>query len=383
MLAIINAKVATPAGDFSRHVVLVENGKILEVGDIRVPAGAAVLDSHDGYLVPGLVDIHTQVGLREEGLGAEGMDHNEATAAATPQLRAIDGINPEDLAFADALAAGVTTVACAPGSGNVLGGQGVVLRTAGQAIDDMIIGPWGMKAALGEEPKSGRPGQSPATRMATAAVLREQLAKAREYENKRGDEKPPDRHLGYEALLPVLNREVPLWVQANRADDILTALRLAREFQVRLVILQAAEAHRVADRLREAGAACVLGPLSGFRYRVEQRGLDPAAPARLLEAGVPVALSTGHPATGIGALPVMAGLAIRFGLSEAEALKCVTLYPAQMASLQHRVGSIAPGLDANLVLLRGRPFYLHSTPNMVMIEGKIAYGQCQADPPLA
>jgi imidazolonepropionase-like amidohydrolase len=368
--AIINAKVMQSDGSFASGSVLVDGGRIVACGDVVVPAQAVITDAGGAYLIPGLIDIHTQLGLREEGFGAEGTDHNEATAPATPQLRALDAINPEDLAFADARLAGVTTLGCAPGAANVIGGQGVVIKTSGRVVDHMVIGPWGLKAALGEEPKSGRQGKMPSTRMGAAGVLRAELVKARSYLEKRGSDRPPDPDLGLEALLPVLQREAPLWVQANRADDILTAVRIAREFGLKLVILQAAEAHRVAEELLEVGAGCVLGPLSGFRFRVELRGLDPSGPARLAAAGVPVALSTCHPATSIGSLPVQAALAIRFGLDEATALRAVTAVPAQLGGVGDRVGAIAPGLDADLVLLNGPPFYLRSSPRWVMVGGE-------------
>lgn len=366
--------------------VLIENGRISAVGKaLRVPDNAQTMDCAGRYVLPGFIDAHCHIGMWEDGIGEEGADGNESSDPITPEMRAIDGINPFDPCFAEARAAGVTTVLTGPGSANVIGGQFVALKTAGRCIDDMILrDPAAMKAALGENPKREYTEQkaTPYTRMAIAALFRKAMVDAREYARKLelGEEDPeklPDRDLALEALLPVLRRELPVKFHAHRADDILTALRLTREFGLCATIEHCTEGHLIADllkeQLEELKAGVILGPLLSERAKIEMKNLTFHSAKLLHDAGIPFALMTDHPVTPIQYLPVCAALCVRDGLDEETALKSITIVAARITGLGDRVGSIEPGKDADIAIFDTHPLDFRAHCVCTFINGQIVY----------
>ncbi|ACA60511.1 amidohydrolase [Candidatus Desulforudis audaxviator] len=383
MLAITNGRILTMAGrDIPSGTVLIEGGLIKAVGaGIGVPDGAEVLEAAGKLVLPGLIEPHCHVGIMEEIFREEGNDGNEYSDPVTPQLRAIDGVYPEDLGFTDALAGGVTTLCTTPGSANVIGGEMVILKTAGKTVEQMLVRfPAGLKAALGENPKRayGKERKAPVTRMASAALLRTALVQGAEYIRKleragRGDGDPPDRDLKLEALARVLRREIPLRVHAHRADDILTAVRIAREFNLDLVIEHGTEADRVADMLVQEDIPVVLGPLLVNRPKVEMRHKSLETAARLAEAGVRFAVMTDHPAVPVQYLGLSAALTVRGGLSEERALRAVTADAAAVLGLADRLGTLEPGKEADVVIMDGDFFDVRSRVERVYIKGRLVY----------
>lgn len=350
-----------------------EDGKIVSVGPMaHMPAypGAAVHDCPGYSVTPGFVDAHCHIGMWEDSLGFEGDDGNESTGPITPQLRALDAVNPQDRCFAEALAAGVTTVVTGPGSANPIAGQFLAMKTYGKRIDDMVLRqPCAMKMALGENPKLvyGKKGKAPQTRMNTAALIRETLYAAQEYGKKR-EKGDGEFNLKYESLLPVLSGELPVKFHAHRADDICTAMRLAREFGLRYSIEHATGALEILDILKEEKIPINCGPCLTDRSKPELKDLSFATPAALLRAGLPVATITDHPVTPEQYLPLCASLLLRHGVDEVTALKTITLYAARNCGLEANVGCIAPGMDADLAVFSHSPLSLAASP-VAMVAG--------------
>ena len=362
--------------------VLLEDDKIAATGEGRPPACAEVLDGEGGVLTPGLIDIHSHLGLYEDGLGFEGADGNEDTDPVTPQLRAIDGINPMDRGFQEAREAGVTTVAVSPGSANPIGGQIALLKTAGRRVDDMVLkAPLAIKFALGENPKSvyHDKDEAPVTRMATAALIREQLYKAKEYFSRKAraeddpDQDDPDYDSKLEALLPLLWGKIEAHFHAHRADDIFTALRIAKEFGIKPVIVHGTEAHLVADLLAEEGVPVVSGPYMTDRSKPEIRNLTDEAPGILARAGIPTAITVDHPEIPLRLLPMALMLAVRAGMDKDDALRAVTSVPAKIAGVQKRIGALREGMDADCVLWSGDPLDFASQVQAVWVNGALEY----------
>ena len=379
MLAIINGLVLSMEGEpLNPGVVLVENGKVAAVGrDLPLPAGAVVLNASGKVVMPGLVEAHSHLGLAEEGSRFEGDDANEFSEPVTPHLRALDGINPFDQGFQDALEGGVTCAYIGPGSANVVGGEGLVLKTCGRVVDKMSVkAPAGLKVAFGENPKwnYGFHKKMPVSRMATAALLRQELLRAEHYRHKikKGDE--VERDLKLEAFVRVLEGEIPLRAHAHRADDLLTALRVAREFGVQLVLEHCTEGHLIAEELALAGVPCVVGPSLSSRSKMELRELSFKTAAVLAEAGVRVALTTDHPVVPIRYLLLTASLAAAAGMREEAALRAVTIEAARILGLAERLGSIRPGKDADLLILSGDPLDARSRVETVLIDGRVVLG---------
>lgn len=376
-LAIIGGRVIPIEGaPFEDGVILIEDGKIGALGrDVRVPDGVDRVDATGKVVLPGLVDAHVHLGVHEEAEGWAGQDANEATDPVTPQVRALDGINPADLGFQDAIAGGVLTVNVNPGSGNPIGGQTVAVRCAGRTVDEMLLrSPSGLKSALGENPKRvfGERKEFPSTRLGTAAVIRDAFVKAANYlaKRERGDGELVERDLRWEALGMVLRREIPWRQHCHRADDVATALRLADEFGYRLVIDHGTEAALLADRIAERGVPVLVGPLLTSRSKVELRNRSLGNPGRLVAAGVELGIITDHPVVPIQFLHVQAALAVKDGLDAAAALRAVTLTPARVIGVDERLGSLEPGKAATLCLWSGDPLDVRSRVEAAWIDGQ-------------
>lgn len=382
-MLIIHAHLHTMAGaDIADGYLRTEGNQIAELGGMPVEPkpGEEVIDAQGAGLYPGFVDAHTHLGMWEDGLTFEGDDGNEETDPVTPQLRAIDAINPVDRCFQEALHAGVTTVVTGPGSANAIGGQMAAVKTYGSCIDHMIVkAPFAIKMALGENPKSVYHGknQAPSTRMSTAALIREQLYKAKRYQEemeraeKDEDFDMPEFDMKCEALLPALRREIQVHFHAHRADDIFTAVRIAKEFQLDYVVVHGTEAHLIAGGLVETRTRVLSGPFLCDRSKPELRNQTPSTPGILSGAGVPTAIITDHPVIPIQYLPVCAGLAVREGMDYEEALRAITINPAKICGLDHRLGSLEVGKDADLVLFDQDPLTIAAKPKMVIAGGKL------------
>jgi imidazolonepropionase-like amidohydrolase len=376
-LAIVGGQVIPIEGTpFSDGAILIEDGTITELGrDVRVPDGVERVDASGKVVLPGLIDAHVHLGVHEEAEGWAGQDTNESTDPVTPQVRALDGINPADLGFRDAIAGGVLTVNVNPGSGNPIGGQTVAVRCAGLTVDEMVLrAPSGVKSALGENPKRtyGERKLLPSTRLGTAAVIRDAFVKAANYLEKRerGDGEFVERDLRWEALGLVLRREIPWRQHCHRADDIATGMRLADEFGYRLVIDHGTEAALLADRIAERGVPVLIGPLLTSRSKVELRNRSLANPGKLAAAGVELAIITDHPVIPIQLLHVQAALSVKEGLDEAAALRAVTLTPARVMGVDDRLGSLEPGKAATLCVWSGDPLDVRSRVEAAWIEGR-------------
>jgi len=381
LLAIKAGKIETmtEAGTLKDGVILIEDGRIKAIGaDLEIPEEAEVYDYGEKTILPGLIDAHTHLGIGEEGIGWEGRDYNEMTSPVTPELRAIDAINPADLGLEDARKSGITSVMVAPGSANVIGGECLAMKTNGKYVDDMIIkNPVGIKAAFGENPKRvyGEQKKSPSTRMAVAAELRKALMETEDYiKNKANKENDEDnsfkRDIQLESLARVINGEMPLKTHAHRADDIMTALRIADEFAIDLTIEHCTEGHKIAERLAEAGVPAIVGPSLTTRSKVEVKDRDFKTAAVLAEAGVKVALMSDHPVIPVDNLMVYAALAVKAGLDRSEAYKSVTINPAEILGINDRVGSLEAGKDADLVVYAGDPLDIAANVEAVYISGE-------------
>lgn len=384
MLLIKNGKIFTMAGEvIEKGSILIENGKIKEIGsDIVAPLDVEVIDAEGKIVMPGLIDAHCHLGMWEDGIGFEGDDGNEMVDPVTPHLRAIDGINPMDRTFEEAYQGGVTCVATGPGSANVVGGQFAAIKTYGKRIDDMVVKqPLAMKVAFGENPKRvyNSLKKSPMTRMATAAILRETLFKAKRYlekleKAKEDPSKAPEFDMKMEAMVKVLRKEIPLKAHAHRADDILTAIRIAREFDLDITLEHCTEGHLIADYLAEEGKYAIVGPSLSERSKFELKNLTFETPGILQKAGVKIAIMTDSPVIPLQYLPLCAGLAVESGMDEMEALKAITINPAEILGIDDRVGSLEVGKDADIVIFDRNPVKnIGSKAVVTIIDGKVVY----------
>jgi imidazolonepropionase-like amidohydrolase len=363
--------------DACKADILLADGKIAAIGtDLTAPADAAVFDADGLEVYPGFVDAHTHIGLDGYGIGYEGCDYNEMNDIWTPQLRAIDGINPRDPSLADARRAGVTCVCTGPGSANVLGGTFLAMKTVGDRVDKMVVrDPVAMKCAFGENPKRCYRDKCDSTRMSTAAFLRGALMQARDYGARKqaanGDvTKMPAYNQKLEALLPVLAREIPLKAHAHQANDIFTALRIAREFNLRLTLEHVTEGHLIVDELAgEKDVPMAVGPSLTFASKFELQNKSWSTPAVLTAAGCHVSIITDSSVIPQQYLPLCAGMAIKAGMDPFDALKAITLNPAEHIGVADRVGSLEVGKDADLVITNGSPFEVLTEVKAVFIDG--------------
>jgi len=377
-MIIINAKIYT-------GLSIIENGfiefgeKITKIGNMSdyTPSGD-VLDASGKYIFPGLIDAHTHLGMFEDSIGFEGDDGNEESDPVTPQLRAIDAINPRDKYFYEAKMAGITTVATGPGSANPISGQFCAMKTHGNVIDDMIIkAPVAMKLSFGENPKTVYHGknQQPLTRMGTASLIREYLKKAVEYkeaidEYKKDPEEydKPEFDMKLDSLLPLLSGDIHIKAHAHRADDILTAVRIAKEFDLKITIEHCTEGHFIAENLKNI--PCNLGPTLCDRSKPEMKNLTFDTYKILAENGIQTSIITDHPVIPINYLPLCAALAVKNGMSEDDAIKSITINPAKTLGISNRVGSLEVGKDADIVIWEKHPFELTAEAEYVFIDGK-------------
>lgn len=380
MILIKNAKIHTMTGqNLEPGDILIDGDKIQQVGPEIDAPNAQVIDATGLTAMPGIIDAHCHIGMWEDGMGEEGADGNECVDPISPELRAIDGINPFDRCFEEARENGITTVVTGPGSANVIGGQFVALNTVGDTIEDMIIKePLALKIAFGENPKGvySEQKKSPSTRMATAAMLRQALIDAQEYEKailraqEKEDENPPERDLQKEILVKALHREILVKAHAHRADDILTAIRIGKEFNLDLSIEHCTEGHLIAQQLKKEKVKIILGPLITERCKIELKNLTFEAPRKLYEQGIEFAIMTDHPVIPTQYLPVCAAICVRYGLPEEEALKAITLNAAKAVGLEDRLGSIQPGKQADIVLWAGDPLDARTKVEQVWIRGQ-------------
>ena len=357
--------------------ILIDNGVITAISpDLETPDDAEIFDATGLSVYPGFVDAHSHLGLDNYACGWEGKDYNEMTDILCPQLRGVDSINPMDPTFKMAAEAGVTCVATGPGSANVLGGTFVAIKTVGKRIDKMIVkNPIAMKCAFGENPKRCYKDKTCSSRMDIASKLREMLNKAREYMQKKvlaGDDlsKKPAYDPKLEALIPVLKKEIPLKAHAHRADDIFTAIRVAKECDVNLTLEHVTDGSLIVDELAEEGYPVAVGPSFGHATKLELINKSFETPGLLAKAGCQVSIITDSPVIPQQYLALCAGLAVKSGMDEFDALKAITINPAKHIGIADRVGSLEVGKDGDVVIVDGSPLVSDSKVVKVYIEGK-------------
>ena len=386
MLLIKNGHIMTMAGrEFTNGSVLIgDDGKITAVGEaLEAPEGAPVIDAQGRLVTPGCVEAHCHIGLDNEAVGWEGRDYNEIVEPITPQMRAIDSIYPQDEAFPNAIRGGVTTACTGPGSANVIGGTFTVIKLVGNRVDNMIVkDPIAMKCAFGENPKRcyGQGSKkSPMTRMAVAALLRETLFKTRRYMEDKAAGKNPPFDMKLEAMEPVLRGEIPLKCHAHRADDILTAIRVAKEFGVKMTMDHCTDGEVIADELAKEGFPAFVGPSLGGKSKIELQNKSFTTPGVLSKAGVKVSIITDAPVIPLQNLPMCAGLAANAGLPMEEAWKAITINPAESLGIADRVGSLEPGKDGDVVIWTADPLTtIGGEAYITVVDGKVVYSAEEA-----
>ena len=381
MLLIKNGHVKTMVGDDIENgsVLIGDDGKILAVGtEISAPDGCQIIDACGRLVTPGCVEAHCHIGLDNEAVGWEGRDYNEIVDPVTPQMRAIDSIYPQDEAFENAIKNGVTSACTGPGSANVVGGTFVAIKLYGKRVDKMIIkDAIAMKCAFGENPKRCY-GQglkkSPMTRMGTAAVLRELLFKTKRYLQDKEDGKNPGFDMKLEAMIPVVRGELPLKAHAHRADDIFTAIRIAKEFNLKLTLDHCTDGSVIADELGEEGYPAFVGPTLGSKSKIELMNKSFTTPKALHEAGVPISIITDAPVIPLQYLPMCAGLAVNGGLDYEAAWRAITVNPANQTGIGDRVGSLEVSKDGDVVIWTADPLTtVGAQAYVTVVDGKVIY----------
>ena len=379
-MLITNGKVFTMEGKPIENGFVRIKGKFIEeIGTMSVlenTKNEKILDVNGAWVMPGLIESHAHIGITEEKWGAIGDDSNEATNPSTAALHAIDGINPMDPAFHDAIQAGITSVMAGPGSANVVGGQFVFMKTQGRCIDHMIVKfPAAMKIAFGENPKTtyGDQNMYPSTRMGTAAMLRSTLYKAKQYQKDKEKGNLEAEDFEMEPWIPVLKKEIPMKAHAHRADDILTVIRIAKEFDVDITIDHGTEGHLIADDIKNSGFPVIAGTDLTSRSKLEVQNMDFKTCGVLQNAGVLCAITTDHPVALIQYLPLCAGLAVKHGLPMEEGLKAITINAAKICRVDDRVGSLKKGKDADIAIFSGNPMEIFTKTLYTIINGEIIY----------
>lgn len=364
------------------HIVgekIAELGKRDEIA-IHPATHERVIEVNGGIIMPGIIEAHCHMGITEEKKGVEGDDCNETVNPITPYLRAIDAINTMDAAFDDAVRAGITSAMIGPGSSNVVGGQFAFVKTKGRRVDDLVVkAPAAMKVAFGENPKVNYSGQgkSPSTRMAIAGMLRRELTRAVQYDRRK--EKAREKHEEFEedfdleCWLPVLHREIPLKAHVHRVDDVFTAIRIAREFHLKMTLDHCSEGHLIAEELAKEGFPAIVGPDLASRSKIEVQNMAFKTAGVLNRAGVMTAITTDHPVSLIASLPLCAGLAVKAGLPMEEAYKAMTIYAAKICQVSERVGSLEVGKDADIAIFSGNPMEVFTETLYTIINGQVMY----------
>ena len=373
--------------EYRNGFIGIEDGKIVQMGEMeelgKVPVKDGqtdVIDAGGRLIMPGIIEAHCHMGITEEKKGMEGDDCNENVQPITPYLRAIDAINSMDAAFDDAVRAGITSAMIGPGSSNVVGGQFAFVKTKGRRIDDLVVlAPAAMKIAFGENPKVNFSGQGkmPVTRMAIAGMLREELFKAKQYIEKRKKAEKEgegfEKDFRYECWIPVFEGKIPLKAHVHRVDDIFTAIRIGKEFGLKMTLDHCSEGHLIAEELAKEGFPAIVGPDLSSRSKIEVQNVAFKTAGILSAAGVKVAVTTDHPVSLIQSLPICAGLCVKSGMDEDEALRAITIHAAQICNVADRVGSLEVGKDADIVIFDGNPLEVSSEVFYTLIDGEIAY----------
>ncbi len=384
MILIKNGRILTMKGTVhERGSLLIKDKKIYQIDqelDVGLSEVSEMIDATDCWVMPGLIDAHCHIGITEEKKGFEGDDCNETKDPITPYIRGLDAINPMDSAFHNAISAGITSMMVGPGSSNVVGGQFAFIKADGRCIDDMVVmEPAAMKTGFGENPKSNynELKMIPTTRMTVAAMLREELYRAKEYlaeiekAGKRGDEYKAE--FKKECWLPVLRKEIPIKAHVHRADDILTAIRIAKEFDLDMTLDHCTEGHLIAKEIKASGFPAIIGPTLASRNKIEIQNMDFKTPGILHKNGVKVAICTDHPVSRIQYLPICAGLAAKEGLGIDEGLKAITINPAEICRVSNRVGSLEVGKDADIAIFDGNPMEVFTKTLFTIINGEVIY----------
>lgn len=384
MILIKNGLVYTMTGKvLDTGDVLIENAKIIEIGKeikANLEKDDIIIDASGLWVMPGIIDAHCHIGITEEKKGAQEDDCNEATTPITPYLRAIDAINPLDPAFHNALQAGITSVMVGPGSSNVVSGQFAFIKTYGRVIDKMVVlEPAAMKVSFGENPKNNFKDRDvqPTTRMSIAALLRQELLIANQYKKRKEKAQSSNEYFEedfkLEPWIPVLNKQIPLKAHVHRTDDILTAIRIAKEFDLNMTLDHCSEGHIIAKEIKESGFPAILGPNLAFRNKLEIQNADFKTSGVLAKAGVTIAIMTDHPVTLLQYLPIYAGLTAKIGLGITEALKAITINAATICGVGDRVGSLEVGKDADIAIFTGNPMEVFTETVYTIVNGEIVY----------
>ena len=384
MLLIKNGKIITMSDkNYENGCILIHDNKIVDIQEyIEESDNMEVIDAKGAWVMPGIIEAHCHIGLSEEGIRFEGDDINEATNPITAHLRAIDAINPLDIAFTDAIKGGITSAMTGPGSANVCGGKFVFMKMAGESIDDMIVeNDYAMKVAFGENPKRvySSKSTSPSTRMATASILREALLKAKNYKNKKEEANKNGEYFEIdfkqECWMDVLDKKIPLKAHAHRADDILTAIRIAKEFDVNMTLDHCTEGHLIAENIKKSGFSAIVGPSLMNRSKYELKNKTFETSGILNKHGVTVAITTDHPVVPIQYLPICAGFAAKSGLGVEEGLKAITINAAKICGVDDRLGSLEVGKDADIAIFTGNPMETFTETLYTIINGKVVYSK--------
>lgn len=388
---ILNGRIMTMAPKtkplYENGYILIEKGKIAAIGDMeelgRTPVKdkkTDVIDVEGRLVMPGIIEAHCHMGITEEKKGMEGDDCNENVEPITPYLRAVDAINPMDAAFDDAVRAGITSAMVGPGSSNVVGGQFAFIKTKGRRIDDLIVlAPAAMKIAFGENPKVNFSGQGkmPVTRMAIAGMLREELFKAKKYIEKKKSARESgnnfEEDFKYECWIPVFEGKIPLKAHVHRVDDIFTAIRIAKEYGLKMTLDHCSEGHLIAEELAKEGYPAIVGPDLSSRSKIEVQNVAFKTAGILNDAGLQVAITTDHPVSLIQSLPICAGMCVKFGMPMEAALRAITLHAAQICNVADRVGSLETGKDADIAVFDGNPLEVSTQTYCTLIDGEVVW----------
>lgn len=382
MLAIRNVRIETiKDGRIDNATILIKGGKILSLGmDIDLSDCKKIIDGKNRVVTPGIIDSHTHLGLSESGVGREGIDTNEGTNPLTPYLSVRDGINMKDQAFDRFRKSGTTTVGVLPGSGNIIGGTGLALKCKGTIVDEAVVkDPIGMKAALGENPKGnyGNKKRSPSTRMGNASVLREALLKAKQCMYKLDEStqniSEADEDKESIALISVIKRKIPLIIHCHRHDDIVTAIRICKEFNIKYILDHVTDGYLVKDIIKKERVHCGVGPTLNYGSKLENRNRDFKTPIIFNREDIPFCFITDHPVIDGRNLVLTASIATQWGMTDEDALRAITLSAAEHIGIEDRVGSLEVGKDADIVLWSGNPLEFTSFVDMTIIDGDIVY----------